>query len=71
MSKDKKAESGAEFPARRTVEEWCAQRAESDPKARMWFRVAKVMHRWPVGKTLTASEYDAAIASAKRAPIGR
>jgi len=71
MSKDKKAESGPAMPERRTVEEWCAQRAESDPKARMWFRVAKIQERWPVGKTLTAVEYDAAIARAKAAPLGR
>src|SRR5690606_41053400 len=71
MSKDKKAESGPAMPERRTVEEGCAQRAESDPNARMWVQVAKIQERWPGGKTLTADEYDAAIARAKAAPIGR
>ena len=50
----------------KTVEEWCAEK-KTDPC--IWGG-AKWGNRWPIGKVLTESDYDAAIEKAAHTSLG-
>lgn len=66
-------------PAKKTAEEWAAEKKHTRAQNRAgqkpavvpdWrFAAAKAHEGWPVGKELTEAEYDAAVARAIGAPL--